>query len=106
LSATALGIPSSEGGLDAGQWETSMMLALHPELVKMNEAVPGYTGDLESGLQRFLSEGVDVLTDTGVFGDPTNASAEHGRLYIERLLDLAAELVEREARPTTLPDPR
>jgi creatinine amidohydrolase len=92
-----LGVPASEGGLHAGQWETSMMLALHPELVKMDHAVAGYTGDLETGLQRFLEEGVHVLTDTGVFGDPAHASAEHGRLYIERLLDLAAELVERES---------
>jgi creatinine amidohydrolase len=92
-----LGVPSSEGGVHGGQWETSMMLALHPELVKMGAAIPGYTGDLESGLQRFLDEGVHVLTDTGVFGDPTHASAEHGRLYIERLLDLAAELVERSS---------
>jgi creatinine amidohydrolase len=92
-----LGVPSAEGGVHAGQWETSMMLALHPELVKMDAAVAGYTGDLESGLQRFLDEGVHVLTDTGVFGDPTNASAADGRLYIERLLDLAAEAVERES---------
>jgi creatinine amidohydrolase/Fe(II)-dependent formamide hydrolase-like protein len=33
-----------------------------------------------------------------VFGEPTNATAEHGRLYIERLLDLVTELVERESR--------
>jgi creatinine amidohydrolase len=92
-----LGVPASEGGLHGGQWETSMMLALHPELVKMDRAVAGYTGDLETGLPRFLGEGVHVLTDTGVIGDPANASAEHGRLYVERLLDLAAELVERES---------
>lgn len=91
-----LGVPASEGGLHAGQWETSMMLAVRPELVKMDHAVAGYTGDLESGLPRFMNEGVHVLTDTGVIGDPANASAEHGRLYVERLLDLAAELVERE----------
>ncbi len=93
-----LGVPASEGGLHAGEWETSMMLALHPELVKMDRAVAGYTGDLETGLQRFLGEGVHVLTDTGVFGDPTTASAEHGLLYIDRLLDLVAELVERESQ--------
>ena len=89
-----LGVPASEGGVHGGEWETSMMLALHPDLVKMDRAVPGYTGDLESGLERFIGEGVHVLTDTGVFGDPTNASAEHGRLYIERLLDLIAEQIE------------
>lgn len=92
-----LGVPASEGGVHGGEWETSMMLALRPELVKMDQAVPGYTGDLESGLERFLGEGVHVLTDTGVFGDPANASAEHGRLYIDRLLDLTTELIERTA---------
>jgi creatinine amidohydrolase len=92
-----LGVPPTEGGLHGGQWETSMMLALHPELVKMDAAVPGYTGDLESGLGRFLDEGVHVLSDTGVFGDPTRASAEHGRLYIEKLLDLVTDLVARES---------
>jgi creatinine amidohydrolase len=93
-----LGVPAFEGGVHGGEWETSMMLALRPDLVKMDRAVPGYTGDFESGLERFTGEGVHVLTDTGVFGDPTHASAEHGRLYIERLLDLTAEQIERQSR--------
>jgi creatinine amidohydrolase len=92
-----LGVPATEGGLHGGEWETSMMLELRPEFVKMDRAVAGYTGDLESGLQRFLGDGVHTISDTGVFGDPSNASAEHGRLYVERLIDLAAELVERES---------
>jgi creatinine amidohydrolase/Fe(II)-dependent formamide hydrolase-like protein len=92
-----LGIPASEGGLHGGEWETSMMLAVHPELVHMDRAVAGYTGDLESGMQRFFEEGVHALTDTGVIGDPKQASAENGRKYMERLVKLAAELVERES---------
>jgi creatinine amidohydrolase len=92
-----LGIPASEGGLHGGEWETSMMLAVHPELVHMDRAVAGYTGDLEAGMQRFFDEGVHALTDTGVIGDPKQASAENGRKYIDRLVELAAELVERES---------
>jgi creatinine amidohydrolase len=92
-----LGIPSSEGGLHGGEWETSMMLALHPELVRMDRAVAGYTGELESGMQRFLEEGIHVLTDTGVFGDPRRASAENGRRYAERLIDLTVEFVEQRS---------
>jgi creatinine amidohydrolase len=90
-----LGVTEAEGGIHGGEWETSMMLELRPELVKMDRAVAGYTGDFESGLQRFLGEGVHTISDTGVFGDPTNATAEHGRQYVDRLVDLAAELVER-----------
>jgi creatinine amidohydrolase len=92
-----LGVPAAEGGLHGGEWETSMMLAIDPSLVRMDRAVAGYTGDLESGLERFFAEGVDALTDTGVIGDPANASAEHGRVYIERLVDLVVELIERES---------
>jgi creatinine amidohydrolase len=92
-----LGVPASEGGIHGGQWETSMLLALRPELVKMDRAVPGYTGDVESAIPRFLAEGVDALSDTGVIGDPRGASVEHGRIYIDRLLDLVTELVERES---------
>jgi creatinine amidohydrolase len=92
-----LGVPSAEGGLHAGEWETSMMLAERPELVHMDEAVPGYTGDLESGIQRFFEEGVQALTETGVIGDPRRASAERGRLYLDRIVDLAVELIQRES---------
>ncbi len=92
-----LGVPAGEGGLHGGEWETSMMLALHPELVRMDDAVPGFTGDIESGLPRFLEEGIDALTDTGVFGDPRRATADHGRLYVERLIELAVGYVEERS---------
>jgi creatinine amidohydrolase/Fe(II)-dependent formamide hydrolase-like protein len=91
------GVSSSEGGLHGGEWETSMLLALQPELVKMDRAVAGYTGDLEDGLQRFFELGVDALTDTGVIGDPAKASADHGERYISRLLDLTVEYVEQRS---------
>jgi creatinine amidohydrolase len=92
-----LGVPSAEGGLHGGEWETSMMLALHPELVRMDRAVAGYTGELESGMQRFLEEGIHVLTETGVFGDPKQASAQNGQKYIERLVDLTVEFIEQRS---------
>jgi creatinine amidohydrolase len=93
-----LGVPPEEGGIHAGEWETSMMLALRPQAVKLDRAQAGYTGGIENGLQTFLEEGVDALTETGVFGDPARASAEHGRRYVERLVDLAVETVERYDR--------
>lgn len=97
-TGSELGVPVEEGGLHGGEWETSMMLALHPELVHMDRAVAGYTGELQSGLDRFLSEGVHVLTDTGVFGDPANATAGHGRTYLDRFIEIAVEEIERQSR--------
>ncbi|HEU4760452.1 MAG TPA: creatininase family protein, partial [Dehalococcoidia bacterium] len=78
----------------AGEWETSMMLALRPELVRMERAEPGYTGDLMSGVQRFFDEGVHAVADNGVFGDPRRASAAAGAKYIEALVALIVRTVE------------
>jgi creatinine amidohydrolase len=92
-----LGITAAEGGIHAGEWETSMMLALRPELVRMERADSGYVGDLASGMQRFFSEGVHVLADNGVFGDPRRASAAAGKKYIERLVDQVVRTVEESS---------
>ena len=89
-----LGITAAEGGIHAGEWETSMMLALRPELVRMERAESGYVGDLASGMQRFFAEGVHVLADNGIFGDPRRASATAGEKYVERLVDQVVRTVE------------
>jgi creatinine amidohydrolase len=92
--ASELGLTPAEGGVHAGEWETSMMLALRPELVKMARAEAGYVGDLMSGVQRFFEEGVQAIAQNGVFGDPMRASAEAGKKYIERLVDVVVRTVE------------
>jgi creatinine amidohydrolase len=92
-----LGVPSSAGGLHGGEWETSLMLALRPELVHMDRAVPGYTGDVETAVERMFAEGIDALADTGVIGDPAQASVENGRRYFERLTELTIEYVEERS---------
>jgi creatinine amidohydrolase/Fe(II)-dependent formamide hydrolase-like protein len=86
-----LGVPPGEGGLHAGEWETSMMLAIHPELVDMQRSEPGYTGDPMEAVGALFSQGVDSLSANGVIGDPAQASAEHGEAYWQRLTELALE---------------
>ena len=86
------GVPLNEGGLHAGEWETSLMLALHPELVRMERAEPGFTGDMQEAVGRlFRDAGVVELAENGVLGDPGRSSAEHGRRYWERAVELALE---------------
>jgi creatinine amidohydrolase/Fe(II)-dependent formamide hydrolase-like protein len=92
-----LGIAPSEAGAHGGEAETSMMLALYPEFVDMDRALPGYTGDLSEGIMRLFTEGIETLSETGVFGDPRRASAHNGRKYLERFVDLTVELVERRS---------
>lgn len=83
-------IPASQSGIHCGEWETSLMLALRPELVRMDQAEPGYTGDLSSAAEAIREYGIDALAANGVVGDPTLASPAHGQRYLDRLVDLAA----------------
>jgi creatinine amidohydrolase len=73
----------------AGDAETSLVLAIAPELVDMKKARPGARKLEKSRAAR------SALTDTpgsfvkatgnGVWGDPRNASAEKGRLLIKEI---------------------
>ncbi len=75
------GVPLAEGGLHAGEWETSMLMSIHPELVRLERGQPGYTGDMESAVGAIFGSGVHSLAPNGVIGDPSQASAEHGDRY-------------------------
>jgi creatinine amidohydrolase len=78
-------------GLHADEWETSLMLACSPELVDMTKARCEYPARLEDpGLLRpekapatfaWLSRDV---SQGGVMGDPTRASAEKGGLWLSQ----------------------
>ena len=87
-------VPLAEGGLHAGEWETSLLLAIRPELVRMDHAEAGFTGDLQEALEGLFSEGgVAALSHNGAIGDPARASAEHGERYWSAAVDLAFEQI-------------
>ena len=85
------------GAIHAGEWETSVLLYVSPEVVDMSKAtsedimryhsdfVPGYNF---TGRQRVMwSTWYLQSSKTGVYGDPTVATAEMGKL----ILDAAVE---------------
>jgi creatinine amidohydrolase len=86
LGAEEHGVPLGEGGLHAGEWETSMMLAIHPELVHPERGEPGYTGDPQAAVVAIFGAGVHTVASNGVIGDPGRASAEHGVRYWDEVL--------------------
>lgn len=86
LGAEEHGVPLGEGGLHAGEWETSMMLAIHPELVHPERGEPGYTGDPQAAVGAMFGGGVHTVASNGVIGDPGRASAEHGVRYWDEVL--------------------
>lgn len=88
------GVPLGEGGLHAGEWETSMLLSVNPELVKMDRAEAGYTGDLQTAIERLFAHGTKALSENGAIGDPAKATPEHGRRYWDAALEIALERIE------------
>ncbi|MCX2929463.1 creatininase family protein [Mycobacterium sp. CVI_P3] len=96
--AANLGIPPEESGAHAGEWETSIMLKLTPDLVQMDRAQAGYTGDMGAGVEALLADGtpIDELTPTGVLGDPRRAEADRGEAYIQALTNVAVSVLEEK----------
>jgi mycofactocin precursor peptide peptidase len=78
------------GDAHAGRTETSLMLALAPESVRVEEAEPGDVRPLAAVIGDLRRGGVASVSPNGVLGDPTGAGADEGG----RLLDtLAADLI-------------
>jgi creatinine amidohydrolase len=87
------GVPLAEGGLHAGEWETSLMLAIHPELVRMESAEAGFTGDLQEAIGSMFAGGVASISENGTIGDPARSSAEHGEQYWASIVELVLKQV-------------
>lgn len=71
----------------AGHDETSLMLYLNPNLVRMNTAAPGNTQPLDEILQDLMAVGVRPVSPSGVLGDPSTADARTGQELFQALVD-------------------
>jgi creatinine amidohydrolase len=107
------GIQQQRGGTHADEIETSMMLYIDPSAVDMTKAVRDYTpappGPLRLTRQR---TGSGTYSETGIWGDPTLATAAKGRLVVEALvsgiledLDALSKAPLPQATPSNPPTP-
>ncbi|MGD2200549.1 MAG: creatininase family protein [Candidatus Bathyarchaeota archaeon] len=76
-------ISEQEGGTHADEMETSMMLYIAPEIVDMTKAVKDYDPTGGQGLTRDPENTEAKYSPTGIFGDPTLATVEKGRIAVE-----------------------
>ncbi len=89
------------GDAHAGRTETSLLLALRPDLVRLDRAAPGETAPLATIAERLRQGGVRAVSAGGVLGDPTGASAAEGAAILEALVDdLVAAVVGWLPAPT------
>ncbi|GAA5145526.1 mycofactocin biosynthesis peptidyl-dipeptidase MftE [Pseudonocardia eucalypti] len=79
----------------AGRTETSLLLAIAPELVKLDSAAPGNTVPLAELLPAMRAHGVRAVSENGVLGDPTGASASEGRAMLAALTDACTATLHR-----------
>jgi creatinine amidohydrolase len=92
----AKGVSPEEAGAHSGEFETSVMLSVHPELVAMDKAEPGYVGD-QLGIARVVFEkGFRAVTENGILGDPRDASAANGEAYMEAMTDLLIRFIKKQ----------
>lgn len=81
-------------GSHADEIETSMMLYMAPEIVRMDKAIKDEHPNLGAGgLTRNPAAKTGVYSPSGAWGDPTLATKEKGRLITEAYLDyIVAEI--------------
>jgi creatinine amidohydrolase len=71
----------------AGLTETSLLLHLAPEVVRVGLLEPGDVRPVTELMPALRSEGVRAVSANGVLGDPTGASAEEGRRVLGVMVD-------------------
>ncbi len=96
---------SAQGGaIHAGEWETSFLLHVSPEVVDMSLASSAdamtyhsdfVAGDGFMGKQRVTwSTWYIQASQSGVYGDPTPASAETGRIIVDAAVSEGARFLK------------
>jgi creatinine amidohydrolase len=90
-----LHFPRWEGDAHAGRTETALMLALRPDVVRLDKAAAGDTRPLAELLPALRASGVQGVSANGVLGDPREATAEEGRALLESAV---TDLVDRVRR--------
>lgn len=79
--------PSIPGGdAHAGRSETSLMLAIDPDAVKLERIEAGQTAPLNELLPLLRRDGLRPHAPNGVLGDPAGATATEGTVLLEQLV--------------------
>lgn len=82
------------GDAHAGRTETSLMMAIAPDLVRSGELRPGRTESLTKLMPELREGGVRSVSESGVLGDPMLATAAEGRLLLGALVEELSTALE------------
>lgn len=90
-------LKQEEGGTHANEIETSMMLFIAPETVEMSAAVKDYHPSASGGLTRSPS-GEGSYSVSGIYGDPTLATAQKGKIVVGTIIQGMLQEIEELRR--------
>jgi mycofactocin precursor peptide peptidase len=93
--AAWFGCAVDDGDAHAGRTETSIMLALAPDLVREDAMEAGNTAPLARLMPALRSGGVAAVSPNGVLGDPRDASLAEGARALTQLTDRLRAAVAR-----------
>jgi creatinine amidohydrolase len=78
---------SADADAHAGRAETSLLLHLCPEAVRLDRAEVGATAPWADVADRVRAQGVAAVSPNGVLGDPSGASPEEGAARFAEICD-------------------
>ncbi|TSE02184.1 mycofactocin biosynthesis peptidyl-dipeptidase MftE [Skermania sp. ID1734] len=85
----------ADGDAHAGYTETSLMLHLAPDRVRMDRAEVGVTEPIAGLLPRLRASGVGAISRNGVLGDPVRANPTAGAQIFDMLIANARGRLDR-----------
>ena len=97
------GLPG--GDAHAGRSETSIMLALAPQAVRMGTAAPGCRVPIDQLMPALRTGGVRAVSPNGVLGDPRGASAAEGQRLLAGLTAGLSETLQCLLTETSADNP-
>jgi len=89
------GVSPGASGAHAGEFETSILLYLRPDLVDMTRAEEGFTGDFAPIIPDLLKHGLAKVTTNGILGDGRLGDSRRGEEYLRAWLDLILAEIEK-----------
>lgn len=103
VARTELDLDPDVVGTHAGHYETSIMLTLRPDLVRIERADAGFIGPAAEASAILMRDGMQALSSSGVIGDPRGSSAAAGERYLEALVNQVVTGIQqhRSARAGT-----
>lgn len=83
------------GDAHAGHTETSVLLHISPGDVQIDQTRPGNSAPLVELMPRMRRGGVAAVSEVGVLGDPTTATAAEGASLFAEMVDGCADRISR-----------